>query len=426
MADNPLDVKRLLGLKELVTDAIVEITGLVERTHRSTTEKQLRRLDVVEPLGRAARAVDSVHRTITDVVYSSIRAVTRAVDTGSHVVVEAAALGQGQDHPDTTSPRPRIFDAAQSALNGFIGDYLHHRGNDLDLGMSLLHEGRPLLLDSESLARSLADATDKVVLFVHGLSLTEGSWRYRAGQLWDDPGVCFGTKLRDDLGYTPLYIRYNTGRHISENGEQLASIAADLVDRFPRNLEEIVLVGHSMGGLVARSAAHYGRACEWTKRLGHIFCIGSPHLGAPLEKGANLLGGLLASFDTAGTQVPAEILRARSSGVKDLRLGYIVEQEWRDRDPDALLENNRQNIPFLDHVGYSFIASTITRDPAHLMGQLIGDLLVRLPSATDAGTPNTQLSPFFMRTILGGLNHLDLLNHPDVYEQIRRRLSAPP
>jgi pimeloyl-ACP methyl ester carboxylesterase len=435
LAENPLDVKRLIGLKELVTDGIAEITGLVERTHRSTTEKQLRRLDVVEPLGRAARAVDRVHRVIADVVYGSIRKVTRAVDAGSHVVLDAAARGQGDDtpfihpvpplHSDNASTLPRILDAAQSVLSGFIGDYLHRRSSGLDFGMSLLHEGRPLRLDRESLGRALADASNKVVVFVHGLSLTEWSWSYRAEQLWDDPDVCFGTKLQTDLGYTPLFIRYNTGRHISENGEQLASLAADLVDRFPRNLKELVFVGHSMGGLVARSAAHYGRACGWTKRLGHVFCIGAPHLGAPLEKGANLLGGLLAAFDTPGTQVPGEILSARSSGIKDLRFGYIVEQEWQDKDPDALLENNRQNIPFLDHVGYTFIASTITRDPAHPMGQLIGDLLVRLPSATAAGKPTTQLSPFCVRTVLGGLNHLDLPNHPDVYEQIRRRLLAP-
>ena len=84
------------------------------------------------------------------------------------------------------------------------------------------------------------------------------------------------------------HVRYNTGLHVSENGRGLARLLDEMVEEWPCQLEELVLIGHSMGGLVARSACHYG--ASWTDRVRHVFCLGSPHLGADLEKGANVLG----------------------------------------------------------------------------------------------------------------------------------------
>jgi hypothetical protein len=132
-----------------------------------------------------------------------------------------------------------------------------------------------------------------------------------------------------------------------------------------------------------------------------------------------VLGAVLSYFDTPGTRVPAEILNARSSGVKDLRFGYTMHDEWQDRNPDALLEDNRQNVPLLDQVGYYFIASTITTDPKHPMGQLIGDVLVRLPSAAGHHPEPARRIAFRFGRVFGRMHHFHLCNHPDVYEQIR-------
>ena len=272
----------------------------------------------------------------------------------------------------------------------------------------------------------MPEATRKLSVFIHGLSCTEWSWSIFAEQFHGDPNVNFGTLLRDDLGYTPVYVRYNTGRHVSENGEELAKLLTELVANYPGPLDEIILIGHSMGGLVARSAAHYGSlaGAPWLGRLKHVFCIGSPHLGAPLEQGANVLASILAAFDTPGTQIPAKILNLRSSGIKDLRFGYVVHEDWHDHDADAFLADKRQDLAFVEGIGYYFIASTVFRDPEHPLADFLGDCLVRLPSASGRHRQPERCVPFKIGKVFSGMHHLHLGNHPDVYAQIRQWCAA--
>jgi pimeloyl-ACP methyl ester carboxylesterase len=203
---------------------------------------------------------------------------------------------------------------------------------------------------------------------------------------------------------------------------------SEFLSAYPKDIEEIVVVSYSLGGLVARSAAHYGNEHDeaWVSKLRHVFCIATPHLGAPLEKGVNLLAGTLRAFSTAGTQVPAEILNARSAGIKDLRFGYTVDEEWTGKDPDGVFDDNRQDIPLLDGVGYHFLGATITSDPQHPMGQLLGDLLVRVPSAAGHAPEPARRIPFRSGRILAGIGHLQLTNHPDVYDVIRQCIEAGP
>ena len=139
---------------------------------------------------------------------------------------------------------------------------------------------------------------------------------------------------------------------------------ARFVEAYPVPVEEVALVGHSMGGLVARSAAHYGRAARepWVDELRHVACIGSPHLGAPLEKAAHVLSGVLRRVDAAGAQVPAELIGTRSAGIRDLRHGYTVDEEWEGSDPDRVFSGGRHDVPLVDGVGYYFLAATISRD----------------------------------------------------------------
>ena len=179
-----------------------------------------------------------------------------------------------------------------------------------------------------------------------------------------------------------------------------------------------------MAGLGASSAANYGSSYSepWIQQLRYIFCRGSPSLGAPLGKGANILSSVLGVFDTAGAQVPAEILNARSAGIKDLRFGYTIEDEWSGENPDGFLEDNRHDAPLLDDVGYYSIAATVTHNPKHPMGILLGDLLVRLPSAAGHTSKPTRRIPFHSGQILSGMTHLHMANHPEVYQVIRQNL----
>lgn len=444
-------MSRLIGLKNLIHDAIEKTTDLVEETQESVAAKQLERLSKVSPeAAEVADAVDGLRRITSRTVYETIRVTNRGISVlnelgltlAERVATEAAALAPeatGEGSPLSgvmQSPVAKnalwFRDLAEGALNGFIGDFLRDRENGLHIEMSFRHRSEPLPLTRQALEAAVPAPTNRLCIFVHGLACTEWAWTFLAEQYWGERGMSFGKLLSRDFGYTPFYVRYNTGVHVSENGRRLSELIGELVQAHPVPVDEIVLVGHSMGGLVARSAAHYGveHKASWLDRVTHLFCIGSPHFGAPLEKASNVLASVLRFFDTPGTQVPAKILNARSSGIKDLRFGYVVDEDWKGRDPDAFLEDNSSGVPFVPSVMYGFVGSTLTRDPNHPVGVLLGDVLVRLPSAAGWHKEESRRIPFHRGSILGGIHHLELMNHPEVYDVIRKWLSpvakAPP
>ncbi len=424
-------MKRWKGTIDLLFDAVEETTDLVERTHASVAERSVRPFAVVEPLATVAGAVRGTHDITAKVVYKTIRAVTRGVkrlvDAGAAPF--AGTTSGGLDTPLRSDAKGRLswwMDHTEGMLNGLVGDHLNKRRNGLDLGMSLRHQGCLVPVERAVLKQAFPNATGKLCVFVHGLKCTEWVWSTEAERFYGDPAANFGTLLKADLGFTPFYVRYNTGRHVSENGRLLSTLLTQLIEAYPREVEEIVLVGHSMGGLVVRSAAHYGQARgePWMRELRHIFCLGTPHLGAPLPKATNLVSNVLGTFETAGTQVPAQILNARSAGMKDLQFGYTLDEEWQDKDPGTLLADHRRSVPFVDGVGYYAIAATLTRDPAHPMGHLLGDWLVRPRSAAGHASEPARRIPFRSVRIFNGMNHFHLANHPDVYAFIRETVGG--
>jgi pimeloyl-ACP methyl ester carboxylesterase len=429
-------VRRVRGFIDLVFDVVEETTNLVERTHDAVVERTARRFAPIEPAKSTAQVVTGIQTAISSVTFESIRvingatrlAVNAAADVAEASLDQGAEPGAGElATPIQSSAAGTVswyVDYAQSSLNGFWGDYLSRKNSRLDLGMTLRHHGRHLPATREAFADAFPNPTHRV--FVHSLAATEWLWSLSAEAHYGDPDVTFGTRLRDDLGYTPIYLRYNTGRHVSENGRQLAKLLTEVLDAYPVPVDEIALVGHSMGGLVARSAAHYAREHDepWAAHLRHVACIGSPHLGAPLEKAVNVLTHVLKKVDAAGAHVPAALLDARSAGVKDLRYGYTIDEEWAGRDPDEVFADARQNIPLVDGVGYYFLAATISHDPEHPLGQLLGDLLVRLPSAIGEHPEPARRIHFSGGTVFPGMNHIHIANHPVVYEALRDLLAA--
>lgn len=423
-------MKRWQGTKALLFDAVEETTSLVERTHASVARKSFRSLTCVEPVAGVAQVVQTAHDATAAGVYTTIRAVNRGVEKLLDAGDVLVSNGDRDPRPDDATPlrsdaqgsRAWMIDQAEGAVNGFWGDYLSERQNSLDLAMSLRHKGSVLPPERAALAAALPAATGKLAIFIHGLANTEWAWSASAERFYGDPSVTYGSRLHDDLGYTPLYVRYNSGRRVSHNGQALSALLAQLVAEYPAAVEEIVLVGHSMGGLVARSAAYYGASENepWVSHLRHLFCLGTPNLGAPLEQSVNLLTHVLGAVDLAGAQVPAQVLNARSVGIKDLRYGYTLDEEWQGADPDALLVDRRQNAPLVDSVGYYFVSATLTEDPAHPLGILLGDLLVRPRSAAGHAAEPARRIPFRAGRAINGLNHFQLTNHPDVYAVIRQ------
>jgi pimeloyl-ACP methyl ester carboxylesterase len=260
------------------------------------------------------------------------------------------------------------------------------------------------------------------VVFVHGLMGTEFPWSWWAAE----NGGTYGTRLERDLGLTPVYLRYNTGRHISENGQSLADLLEQLARAWPVEVEEVALIGHSMGGLVSRSACY--RAVEdgqdWVHRVRHVISLGSPHMGAPLAQAVHYAAAGLHRLPE--TRPLAGLLRRRSGGIRDLRYGSLVDEDWKDQDPDALRARACKEIPLLEGATHCFVAATIMKAEAHPLSRLVGDLLVLQPSAS--GRSRDRRIPFEAEygMHLGPCNHLALLNHPKVYARVRDWLSVPP
>jgi pimeloyl-ACP methyl ester carboxylesterase len=291
--------------------------------------------------------------------------------------------------------------------------------------MEIRRSGACVPAEPEALRRAFPDATSRIVLFVHGLCETDAAWRIAARGADRSDRRTYGERLQDELSFTPVYLRYNTGLHVSENGRALATLLEALVRSWPVSVEELVLVGHSMGGLVARSACHYGEqdGLSFTDAIRHVFCLGTPHLGADLEKGANVLSWALSRLPE--TRAMANLINTRSVGIKDLRFGSCVEEDWCDCDPDEYLRDRCHEVPFLPDARYYFIGSNLYRGR---FGTLLGDLLVRMPSASGRGNGRGRRIPFEVDNghELSGLNHFDLLNHPAVYEQLRAWITRVP
>jgi pimeloyl-ACP methyl ester carboxylesterase len=383
---------------ELAGQAFAGTGTLIRDVHTAIAR---RAFEAVGPGGASAR---TIHDGVSSAVYGGVRVALEAVPRATAAAVATRAATEAPSL--AASPRGAL---ALALLNGYAGDALAARGSELALDMTLRHRGADLDLGTVT--------GERLAVFVHGLGETDAAWRMRATA--DQPG--YGALLQRELGYTPLQLRYNTGRHISDNGRELAALLEGLHDAWPNPIDEIAIVGHSMGGLVARSACHYGHAegHRWTQAVRHVVCLGSPHLGAPLEKGINALGWALANLPE--TRPLARAVNARSAGIKDLRFGACIEEDWCDCDPDELLTDRCHDVPCLPGATFHFIAATLSRGGGDPLGTVFGDLLVRVPSASGAG--RRRRVPFADGRRLGGLTHFDLLNHPAVYEQIHDWLS---
>lgn len=388
----------------LAGEASSVVTTLVRGMHAGIAGR------VFSSIGPPAAPTRVIHDGITRAIYGGV---DRGIRGASRAVGAVAAEIWGSDGDEALESRPASA-AFMAAVNGLYGDELTERDNPLAGAMVIRHRGEPVEPTAESIAAACPTATGRVVVFLHGWCLTERSWSRRPRE--GDDGRSYGERLRDDLGFSPVRLRYNTGLHISVNGRTLAEMLDRLHAHWPVGITELVLVGHSMGGLVARSACHYGaqRQHDWINALSHVVCLGSPHLGADLEKGVNVASWALARLPE--TRAIGTFLNARSDGVKDLRFGACLDEDWGDADPDEFLRDRCTEVPFLPHATYHFVAATAAPP---LVGRIAGDHLVRSYSA--AGRGRSRRIPFDTEhgLTLSGLNHFDLLNHPLVYAKLR-------
>jgi hypothetical protein len=367
----------------LLFDAVDGILGIVQGMHRAFS------------LG-----------AFTDLALGSARAATAVGAAVADVALDVSGVGRRVRPLQDTGWGRRLG----AVLNGAVGDRLASDYPALATPLRLRMAG--VDVDPDLLGSHHPQATGHVVVLLHGLVHDEGNWRRHGRD--GSPLPDFGERLATDLGATSVYVRYNSGRHISENGHDLADLLTRLVAAWPVPVRRLSLVGHSMGGLVARSAVHQAVADDqpWLVPLRDVVCLGSPHRGSGVERGADLAGRLLGRFDRSAPL--ATLFTNRSAGIKDLRDGHLDQADWADptADPTA---GGRSRYAVAPHVRQYFIAATLARDPDGVPGRLVGDLLVTPASATD----HDQAAD---RHAVGGMGHLDLLRHPRVYAQVRRWL----
>ena len=368
-------------------------------------------------LGSAGAPVRALHDTIATVAYTSTRL---GVTYGPRAAgLLAGALARNPEESVHDRPRGR---AVLGAVNGVLGDQIARDAASLAPELRLRQHTGPLRRVPANLAHDADDrATGRIVVFLHGLCETDLSWSYAAVKRWGDSTITYGSKLRDDDGWTPLYANFNTGLHISTNGRELADHLEQLVEQWPVRVTEIALVGHSLGGLLARSAAHQGHddGQRWTRLLRHVVGLGTPHLGAPLERFANWGTHRLARLPE--TRPFAVLINQRSVGIKDLRHGAVLEADWLDWDPDDPLDHITES-PLIPGVAYSMASATLSSDTEGLFAM---DLLVQHSSAHGRG--RVRSIPFdSARThhIGGGKHHFDLLADATIYDALRGWLAG--
>lgn len=370
-------VTDLRGYGRLVADAAAGITGLVETLHHTIAR-------VADPTGTS--------RSISRLVYAAVRGGARVAGRG----IDAALCSLAPMIPEG-APTARQ-EAMRAAINGIYGDHLAATGNPLAVPMRMRRGGRPLTLTREKLAAAIPDAGSRVLVLVHGLCTNDLQWRRN--------GHDHGTALARDLGYTPVYLHYNSGRHVAENGAELAGQLERLAAEWPVPLDELTIIGHSMGGLVARNAVRAARdeRLAWPKRLRRLVFLGTPHHGALLEQlGSWIEAALHASRYSAPF---ARLGAARSAGITDLRHGSEV----------ALPAG----------VDCFAVAATLGPRARRVRDQLVGDGLVPLDSALGRHSDGVKTLAFppDRQWIARNTRHLDLMGRAQVYAQLRKWLAA--
>jgi pimeloyl-ACP methyl ester carboxylesterase len=337
------------GVAKLAIDGVIGVTDIVEHLHATIAS-------VSPPLGPAAARSA---RGITGFVYRRVRDAVRVVGWSIDASLRPWQGGLRIDLMEREHVR--------AALNGVLGDQLAAAGNPLAIPSRLTFE--------------TDTATSRIVVFAHGLCMHDRQWRRGPGSM---------DALVRALGWTPVYLHYNTGQPLALNGEELSAHLDALLAGWPKRVARLAIVGHSMGGLVARHAiAHAEReSAPWRRRLKSLLFLGSPHRGSAFERAGTRVDLALAMSPYSAPF--ARLGGARSAGIRAL-----------GADSSAM--------PLPAGVHCVTVAGRLGGE---------GDGLVSIGSATGLPLPKAQ------RIVIDGAGHLELMDHPEAVELLSRVLGT--
>lgn len=460
MANSPAtQAAHVRGTLALTGASVDHLVTRVHEWHRAIADIPFKIMKPIPGVKEGSEPARVIHDTITDGIYSAVRGISNAVFKGAEVVLKTAEQ-QGLT-PTAAAPAHRVRDDAIAAISGAVGDYMSKQRNPLSIRAGFYKDGQRLTLTPDALRAAYPQTSPKVAVFIHGLCSNESVWKMFA----DADNAPYDERIPTELGYTALHVRYNSGLHISQNGLNVARQLRKLVAAYPVKISEIVFIGHSMGGLVSRSACHYGHQHQmaWTAKVKHVICLGSPHRGAGLERVTHAATGMMENFSL--TRPLARLLDSRSKGILDLRYGYVSDADWRGRHFKTQYDAYLNPIARLSHAGYHFIGGSLGRSASDPVEKYLGDGLVTIPSSTAAevaggdvdadtvparravgaggvhapahprqvGVPTPAPAPASLRedtvsrvhtAVLFKTHHLKLLNHPVVYQWLVERLTG--
>ncbi len=401
----------LRGVAQLATAATRGVATLAEGVHQA----------VWSTLGAPNHPASKARtRGLTGFVYRTVHGVTELVGQGLQATFPRLEplLESLVDAPEETPEREAVL----AALNGVLGDRLAQTHNPLATPMTLRWQGQSL---NPQAMPPLPGATGKVLLLLHGLCMNDLQWR--AASQGDDTPFSDHAGALAAHGYTPVFLRYNTGRHISDNGHDLAALLEQVLARWPVPVQELAVVAHSMGGLVMRSAVHTAgqQGLHWPGLLKNLVFLGTPHHGAPLERAGNWVDTVLGV--TPFSRPFAKLGQLRSAGITDLRHGCVQEADWQGRDRFRRGPDRRQPLPLPAGVACYTVAATTASQRSLLADRLLGDGLVPLPSALGQH-PEARHQLVFDKShqaILYRTHHMALLHSPAVTQKLLGWLTVP-
>jgi pimeloyl-ACP methyl ester carboxylesterase len=378
----------LRGTLQLATQSVLGLSDVVEGVHRS----------VLTTIGLPGGREPGRTGGITGLVYASVRRIAGGVGQG----VDALLAHLPPDAlPDSRSGRR---EAVLAVLNGVLGDHLAASANPMATPMTLRH-GRDAL-GTRELPRTAA--RPHVIVMLHGLCMNERQWREPKSAAAIEPGAALGAGLDG----TVLHLRYNTGLPIATNGRLFAQLLERELARWPVAPSRLTLIGHSMGGLVARHAIVHAQrdGLRWSEPLRDLVCLGTPHFGAPLERIGHWVDGALRA--TPWSAPLSRVGAIRSAGITDLRHGL--------RRPGS------GALPALPGaVRLHLVAATLAARRKAVADRLLGDGLVPLRSALGESDTDVTSLAATSRHIVYRTGHLELLHHPDVVARMLAWLEAP-
>lgn len=392
---------------QLVGSALAEVSRGVHRIHGAIAKRVSGVVSagverVVPTAGGGA-----VVGLVAEVGGGPVRSLTyAAVDAGLAAAGwlggEVLARRWGDDRPAGDSAG-----TALALVNGSHGHLLARRRSPLALGASVRQAGRDVALTPDEIRAAWPSATGELAVYVHGLVDTERRW-LAAEEGGDDAGrrTSLPRLLGRELGLTPVLVRYNTGLPVVDNAVALGGLIERLVQVWDAEVTRIVLVGHSMGGLVCRAAlagAARDGSSRWAPLVTDLVTIGTPHEGAWLEQAVCRLGPTLRRVPEATWF--GEQLDLRSDGIRDLG--------GPGRAAAGTLPAS-----VTEHAVVGTVAPAASWT-GHRVGNALGDLLVGVDSAR-GGLPPAAV------TVVPGATHVGLVSDPRVGAWLASRLRHTP